>query len=233
MAVALPADLSVETPPSLFQGSSMSLSNLSGVMLQSLPSGAPTFPFLEMGPPLIGGPVFNFGPREDASLASLEPGLSGWQQRHVGTPDSFYGAPPFLSPAGLSSIQGHPHMLVYANPYTPVGQFGQLGVSFMGASYHPSGKQPDWTHIPLSSASSGALALNDGDLSSGSNGVIVSQHLNGASNLIPTQRTAVAGTSVMSVAAPPPNLFDAGLAAPFQVMWSFWFCFCLNVYKFK
>lgn len=215
MAVALPADLSVETPPSLFQGSSMSLSNLSGVMLQSLPSGAPAFPCLEMGP-LIGGPVFNFGPREDASLASMEPGLSGWQQRHVGTPDSFYGAPPFLSPAGLSSIQGHPHMLVYANPYTPVGQFGQLGVSFMGAAYHPSGKQPDWTHIPLSSASSGALALNDGDLISGSNGVIVSQHLNGASNLIPTQRTAVAGSSVMSVAAPP-NLFDAGLAAPFQV----------------
>eukprot|EP00250_Pteridium_aquilinum_P021052 c25015_g3_i1 orf=264-7748(+) len=215
IAVALPADLSVETPPSLFQGSSMTLSNSSGFVLQSLPGGAPTFPCMEMGP-LLGGPVFNFGPREDASLASMEPGLSGWQQRHVGTPDSFYGAPPFLSPAGLSSIQGHPHMLVYANPYTPVGQFGQLGVSFMGAAYHPSGKQPDWTHIPMPSASSGALAVNDGDLNAGSCGLMASQHLNGASNLIPTQRIHVAGSSGMPVAAPP-NLFDTGFAASFQV----------------
>lgn len=215
IAVALPADLSVETPPSLFQGSSMTLSNSSGVMLQSLQGGAPTFPCLEMGP-LIGGPVFNFGPREDASMVSMEPGLSGWQQRHVGTPDSFYGAPPFLSPAGLSSIQGHPHMLVYTNPYTPVGQFGQLGVSFMGAAYHPSGKQPDWTHVPLPSASSGGLAMNDGDLTVGSNGLMASQHHNGASNLIHTQRAPISGSSVMSVAAAP-NLFDTGFGAPFQV----------------
>ncbi|MCO5581598.1 hypothetical protein L7F22_035486 [Adiantum nelumboides] len=215
IAVALPADLSVETPPSLFQASTMTLPNSSGVLLQSLQGGAPTFPCLEMGP-LIGGPVFNFGPREDASMASMEPGLSGWQQRHVGAPDSYYGAPPFLGPAGLSGIQGHPHMLVYTNPYTPVGQFGQLGVSFMGATYHPSGKQPDWSHVPIPSASSGALVMNDGDLSVGSNGIMASQHHNGASNLMQAHRAPVAGSSVMSVATPP-NLFDTGFAAPFQV----------------
>ncbi|KAH7293680.1 hypothetical protein KP509_28G036600 [Ceratopteris richardii] len=214
MAVALPADLSIETPPSLFQGGSVNLPN-SGVVLQSMQAGVPNFPSIDINP-ILREPVFNFGAREDASMASVDPGISGWQQRHVASPDSFYGATPFLNPAGLSNIQGHPHMLVYTNTYAPMGQFGQLGVSFMGTAYHPSGKQPDWTHIPAPSGSSGSLTANNGDLSSTSNGLIGSQHLNGSSNLILTQRAPVVGSSVMSIASAP-NLFDMGFPAPFQV----------------
>jgi len=34
-------------------------------------------------------------------------------------------------------------MVVY-NHFAPVGQFGQMGLGFMGATYIPGDKQPDW-----------------------------------------------------------------------------------------
>ena len=213
ISVSLPADLLVEMPPPLYQASPISLPASSGVMLQSLPGGAPPYPCLEMGP-MLGGPIFTYGPREDASFASMDTGLAGWQQRHLGTPDSFYGTSPFMNPAGLSGIQGHPHMVVYANPFTPVGQFGQLGVGFMGATYHPS-KQPDWTHIPISSSSSssGALGLNDGEINAG---MMASRHTNGVSNPNAPQQLSVPGPSIMPLSTP--SVFEAGLSAPFQVL---------------
>lgn len=236
MAMALPADLSVEMPLPLLQGSSSSGQASSGSMLQPLPGGASHFPCLEMGT-MLGGPIFAFGPCEDASAlsqgsrsgASLDPGLAamggssvgGWHQRHSGTADSFYGAPPsgytgpFMGPAGgIPSIQGPPHMLVYTNPFAPVGQFGQLGVSFMGTTYLPSGKQPDWKHTPMTGSSSGGLVINDGDMHTGLPGMLAPQRGTGASNSVP--QMSPSGSSMMPVAAPL-SFFDANLSAPFQI----------------
>ncbi|KAK9948901.1 hypothetical protein M0R45_004454 [Rubus argutus] len=116
--------------------------------------------------PMMGGPVFAFGPPDESAStnqsqsqknsAPLSAPLGTWQQCHSGV-DSFYGPPasftgPFISPAGgIPGVQGPPHMVVY-NHFAPVGQFGQVGLSFMGTTYIPSGKQPDWKHNPVSSA---------------------------------------------------------------------------------
>ena len=110
---------------------------------------------------MLGGPVFTFGPHDESvsttqaqtqkSSAPAPGPLGSWKQCHSGV-DSFYGPPagftgPFISPGGIPGVQGPPHMVVY-NHFAPVGQFGQVGLSFMGATYIPSGKQPDWKHSP-------------------------------------------------------------------------------------
>eukprot|EP00250_Pteridium_aquilinum_P021606 c25173_g1_i1 orf=1121-8023(-) len=225
IAVALPADLSVETPAPLQHVPVPSHPVSSDIMLQSLPSRASPFPCLEMGT-ILGGPIFAYGPREEAPLSSFEPGLAGigaggvagWQHRqHANTSDSFYGAPPpFMNPAGLPSIQGHPHMLVYTNPFTPVGQFGQLGVSFMGTTYHPSGKQPDWTHTPYTT-SLGSLNQSGGDVNAGIPVMMDPQHGGVASNS--GQAISVAGCSMVPVPTPM-SLFDPNFSSPFQAQWS-------------
>lgn len=110
---------------------------------------------------MLGGPVFTFGPHDESvsttqaqtqkSSAPAPGPLGSWKQCHSGV-DSFYGPPagftgPFISPGGIPGVQGPPHMVVY-NHFAPVGQFGQVGLSFMGATYIPSGKQHDWKHSP-------------------------------------------------------------------------------------
>lgn len=172
LSVALPADLSVETPPiSLWP--SLPSPPSSNQMISHFPGGLPShFPLYEMNP-VLGGPIFTFGPHEESVPAQSQtqkttstPGsspLGTWQQCHSGV-DSFYGPPagytgPFISPTGgIPGVQGPPHMVVY-NHFAPVGQFGQVGLSFMG-TYIPSAKQPDWKRSPVSSA----MGVGEGDM---------------------------------------------------------------------
>uniref|UniRef100_A0A7N0UBG6 Uncharacterized protein n=1 Tax=Kalanchoe fedtschenkoi TaxID=63787 RepID=A0A7N0UBG6_KALFE len=165
LSVSLPADLSVETSPIALWQSLQSPQNASNHMLSHFPGGHPShFPFYEMHP-MVGGPIFAFGHPDDASGSQAQSQknntvvsgpLGPWQQHHSGA-DSFYRHPagftaPFISqPGGIPGAQGPPHMVVY-NHFAPVGQFGQVGLSFMGTTYIPSGKQPDWKHNPISSA---------------------------------------------------------------------------------
>lgn len=163
MSVSLPADLSVETPPISSWPGLPSPQNSSGPMLSHFAGGPPShFPFYEMNP-MLGAPIFAFGPHEESAGNQTQaqknggsgpgPGqLGNWQQSLSGV-DSFYGPPagftaPFIGPPG---VQGPPHMVVY-NHFAPVGQFGQVGLSFMGTTYIPSGKQPDWKHNPTTSS---------------------------------------------------------------------------------
>ncbi|KAE7999604.1 hypothetical protein FH972_004012 [Carpinus fangiana] len=176
LSVALPADLSVETPPISLWPPLPSPQNSSSQMLSHFPGGPPShFPFYEMNH-VLGGPIFAFGPHDESSStsqsqsqkssASASGPLGAWQQCHSGV-DSFYGPPagftgPFISPpGGIPGVQGPPHMVVY-NHFAPVGQFGQVGLSFMGATYIPSGKQPDWKHNPASSS----MTVGEGDINS-------------------------------------------------------------------
>ncbi|KAL4019875.1 hypothetical protein IC575_018637 [Cucumis melo] len=161
LTVALPADLSVETPPISLWPTLPSPQNSSSQMLSHFPGGSPSqFPFYEINP-MLGGPVFTFGPHDESvpttqaqtqkSSAPAPGPLGSWKHCHSGV-DSFYGPPtgftgPFISPGGIPGVQGPPHMVVY-NHFAPVGQFGQVGLSFMGATYIPSGKQHDWKHSP-------------------------------------------------------------------------------------
>ncbi|XP_030974288.1 uncharacterized protein LOC115994337 [Quercus lobata] len=174
LSVALPADLSVETPPISLWPPLPSPQNSSSQMFSHFPGGPPShFPFYEMNH-MLGGPIFAaFGPHDESSSttqsqsqksnASATGPLGTWQQCHSGV-DSFYGPPagftgPFISPGGIPGVQGPPHMFVY-NHFAPVGQFGQVGMSFMGATYIPSGKQPDWKHNPTSSG----MSVGEGDI---------------------------------------------------------------------
>ncbi|KAE9606771.1 hypothetical protein Lal_00026202 [Lupinus albus] len=166
LSVSLPADLSLDTPPISFWSPLQNQHNLSSQMISHFPAGPPQFPFYEMNPMMSGRPVFAFGPHdESAAAAQSQPqnsntpasGPTGsWHQCHSGV-DSFYGPPtgfsgPFITPpGGIPGVQGPPHMVVY-NHFAPVGQFGQVGLSFMGTTYIPTGKQPDWKHNPTSSA---------------------------------------------------------------------------------
>ncbi|GMI76882.1 hypothetical protein like AT3G50370 [Hibiscus trionum] len=162
LSVSLPADLSVENPPISLWPPLPSPQN-SSQMISHFPGGRPSqFPFYEMNP-MMGGPIFAFGPHEESSSSQSQSqkssspasgSLGSWQQCPSGV-DSFYDPatgftghfiPP---PGGIPGIRGPPHMFVY-NHFAPVGQFG---LSFMGATYIPSGKQPDWKHNPASSAS--------------------------------------------------------------------------------
>ncbi|CAN4082898.1 unnamed protein product [Withania somnifera] len=205
LSVSLPADLNVETPPISFQ------------ILSHFPGGPPShFPFYEMNP-VLGGPIFAFGPHKEsggsqsqtqkATVSSSGP-LSAWQQCHS-TLDSFYGHPtgftgPFISaPGGITGVQGPPHMVVY-NHFAPVGQYGQVGLSFMGTTYLPSGKQPDWKHTPSSSA----VSISETDM----NSVNMAGSQRNLSNMPATVQHLGHASPIMPVASPL-TMFDV---SPFQ-----------------
>ncbi|XWS29853.1 hypothetical protein CRYUN_Cryun24cG0065600 [Craigia yunnanensis] len=164
LSVSLPADLSVENPPISLWPPLPSPQNSSSQMISHFPRGPPShLPFYEINP-MMGGSIFAFGPHEESSSTQPQSPkgstpasgpLGTWPQCHSGV-DSFYGPPTgftghFITPpGGIPGVQGPPHMVVY-NHFAPVGQFG---LSFMGTTYIPSGKQPDWKHNPASSATS-------------------------------------------------------------------------------
>ncbi|XP_024932079.2 uncharacterized protein LOC107424795 isoform X1 [Ziziphus jujuba] len=216
--VSLPADLSVETPPISLWPPLPSPENSSSQMLSHFHGGPPShFPFYEMNP-MLGGPVFAFGPHDESasntqpqtqkSAAPASGPLGSWQQCHSGV-DSFYGPPagftgPFISaPGGIPGVQGPPHMVVY-NHFAPVGQFGQVGLSFMGATYIPSGKQPDWKHNSVSSA----MGVGDGEIN---NLNMVSTQRNPTNMPTPIQHLAP-GSPLLPMASPL-AMFDV---SPFQ-----------------
>lgn len=170
LSVSLPADLSVETPPISLWPPLPSPQGSSTQMLSHFHGATPShFPFYEMNHrhPMMSGPVFAFGSHEESggTQSQTQKSAGSSNSRHIGGPwqnhsgmDSFYGPPagvtgPFIgSPGGMPGVQAPPHMVVY-NHYAPVGRLGQVGLSFMGATYIPSGKQPDWKHDPTSSGS--------------------------------------------------------------------------------
>lgn len=191
LTVSLPADLSVETTPISLWPPLPSPQSSSSQMLSHFPAGPPShFPFYEMNP-LLGGPIYAFSPREESSggpqpqppkatPSSSSGPLGNW---HSGV-DSFYGPPagysgPFIGPPG--GIQGHPHMVVY-NHFAPVGQYGQVGLSFMGTTYIPSGKQADWK----SSGASTGMHVGEGDM----NNVNINTMQRSASMTAPIQHLA-------------------------------------------
>jgi hypothetical protein len=162
LIVSLPADLSVDTPISLWP--QLPSPHNSNQMITHFPPGPPHYPFYDVNP-MLRGPIFAFGPHHDAGATQSQSQkgpvtVSGppttWQQQGHSGVDSFYAPPagftgPFLTPPGaIPGVQGPPHMFVY-NHFAPVGQFG--GLSFMGTTYIPSGKQPDWKHNPNVSSS--------------------------------------------------------------------------------
>ncbi|CAH2064488.1 unnamed protein product [Thlaspi arvense] len=162
LIVSLPADLSVDTPISLWPP--LPSPHNSNQMITHFPPGPPHFPFYDVNP-MLRGPIFAFGPHHDAGANQQQPQkgpgtVSGppttWQQQGHSGVDSFYAPPagftgPFLTPPGaIPGVQGPPHMFVY-NHFAPLGQYG--GVSFMGTTYIPTGKQPDWKHNPIVSSS--------------------------------------------------------------------------------
>jgi hypothetical protein len=219
LSVALPADLSVETPPISLWPPLPSPQNSSSQMLSHFPGGPPShFPFYEMNH-VLGGPIFAFGPHDESSSTpqsqsqksgpSASGPLGAWQQCHSGV-DSFYGPPagftgPFISPpGGIPGVQGPPHMVVY-NHFAPVGQFGQVGLSFMGATYIPSGKQPDWKHNPASSS----MTVGEGDIN---NLNMVSAQRNPTNMPAPLQHLAP-GSPLLPMPSPL-AMFDV---SPFQV----------------
>ncbi|KAG8642616.1 uncharacterized protein LOC110627596 [Manihot esculenta] len=216
LSAALPADLSVETPPISLWPPLPSPQNSSGQMISHVPGGpASHFPFYEMNP-MLGGPIFAFGPQDEPASSQSQPqkssapvsGPAGSWQHHSGV-DSFYGPPagftgPFISPpGGIPGVQGPPHMVVY-NHFAPVGQFGQVGLSFMGTTYIPSGKQPDWKHNPAASP----MGVSEGDVTTLN---MVSAQRN-ATNL-PTPMQHLAPGSPLLPMASPLAMFDV---SPFQ-----------------
>ncbi|CAK7337659.1 unnamed protein product [Dovyalis caffra] len=67
LSVALPADLSVETPPISLWPSLPSPQNSASQMLSHVPGAPPShFPFYEMNP-MMGGPIFAFGPQDESA----------------------------------------------------------------------------------------------------------------------------------------------------------------------
>ncbi|VAI05770.1 unnamed protein product [Triticum turgidum subsp. durum] len=153
LTVALPADLSVDTP-SMSLWPSLPSPQVPGPTLSQFPIAQPShFSCFEMNT-MLGAHPFAFGPSDESA------GTLGQQpQRSNALPsaqlgawpsmvDSFYRPPtgfagPFISPGGIPGVQGPPHMVVY-NHFAPLGQFGQMGLGFMGATYIPGDKQPDW-----------------------------------------------------------------------------------------
>ncbi|CAM8992814.1 unnamed protein product [Rhodiola kirilowii] len=211
LSVSLPADLSIEMSPISGWQPLQSPQNASHHMLSHFPGGhAPPFPFYEMNP-MAGGPIFAFGPHHNASgsqtqlqkNSTTEPGpLGPWQQHRSGA-DSFYGHPagfaPFISQqVGIPGAQGPPHMVVY-NHFAPVGQFGQVGLSFMGTAYVPSEKQPDWKHNPTSSA------MDAGEENVNNMGINSGQHI---SHGVPAPVQHLAPGSSLLQVAPPLAMFD-------------------------
>ncbi|XP_058089450.1 uncharacterized protein LOC131236331 isoform X2 [Magnolia sinica] len=228
LTVALPADLSVETPSLSLWPTLPSPQNSSGPMLSHFPGAPPShFPCYEMNP-MLGGPIFAFGPHDESastqsqsqktSTSGTGP-LGAWQQCHSGV-DSFYGHPagftaPFISPpGGMPGVQGPPHMVVY-NHFAPVGQYGQLGLSFMGTTYIPSGKQPDWKHTPVSSA----VGISEGDIN---NLNMVSGQRNPSGMPAPIQHLAP-GSPLLPMASPLAMFdmpFQSSAEIPVQARWS-------------
>ncbi|XP_010270022.1 PREDICTED: uncharacterized protein LOC104606489 [Nelumbo nucifera] len=214
-SLALPADLSVETPSLSLWPPLPSPQNSSSQMLSHFPAAPPShFPCYEMSP-MIGPPIFSFGHDESAGSQSQSQKtsttsgpLGAWQQCHSSV-DSFYGPPagftgPFISPpGGIPGVQGPPHMVVY-NHFAPVGQFGQVGLSFMGTTYIPSGKQPDWKHNPASST----MVVGEGDIN---NLNMISAQRNAPSMPTPIQHLAP-GSPLLPMASPL-AMFDM---SPFQ-----------------
>ncbi|KAG6424673.1 hypothetical protein SASPL_115093 [Salvia splendens] len=174
LSVSLPADLSIETTPISLWPPLPSPQSSTGQMLSHFPVGPSHFPFYEVNP-LLGGPIFAFSPHDESSGTQSQPPktttsssvpLGNWQQCHSGV-DSFYGTPagysgPFIGPpGGIPGVQGPPHMVVY-NHFAPVGQYGHVGLSFMGTTYIPSGKQADWKN----NGSSTAMHIGEGEINS-------------------------------------------------------------------
>lgn len=220
LTVALPADLSVDNPPISLWPPLPSPPNSSNPMISHFPGGLPShFPLYEMNP-MLGGPIFTFGPHEESvsaqsqtqkTSASGSSSLGTWQQCHSGV-DSFYGAPagytgPFISPTGgIPGVQGPPHMVVY-NHFAPVGQFGQVGLSFMGTTYIPSAKQPDWKRNPVSSA----MGVGEGEVNNLNLNMVATQR-NPTNLPAPVQHLAP-GSPLLPMASPL-AMFDV---SPFQV----------------
>lgn len=220
LTVALPADLSVETPslwPSL-----PGPQNSSGPMLSHFPGAPPPhFPCYEMNH-MLGGPIFAFGPHDESgstqpqhqmSSAAATGSLAAWQPCH--SVDSFYGPPagftgPFIGPGGIPGVQVPPHMVVY-NHFAPVGQFRQVGLSFMGTTYIPSGKQPDWKHTPVSSA----VGISEGDIHSLNN----SSGQHNPPNIPASVQHLGPGSPLLPIASPV-AMFDL---SPFRVK------FCMSI----
>ncbi|CAI9763293.1 unnamed protein product [Fraxinus pennsylvanica] len=228
LSVSLPADLSVETTPISLWQPMPSPQSSTPQMLSRFPAGPPShFPFYEMNP-MLGGPIFAFGPCEDSSGTQSQPqnstasssGPPGtWQQCHSSL-DSIYGPPagytgPFISPpGGIPGLQGPPHMVVY-NHFAPVGQYGQVGLSFMGTTYIPSSKQSDWKHNPTSSA----MHVGEGEMSS----MNTTTAQRNASNMAAPVQHLAPGSPLLPIASPL-TMFDASpfQSAPdlsFQVRW--------------
>lgn len=206
LVVTLPTDLSVDATLSLWpplpnlQSSRPMLSHMAGTQ----PS---PFPFFDPNP-MVGGPIFAFRPQDESTGTPSQQqqgttfvsGPTGtWPQCHSGV-DSFYGSPagfptPFMSPpAGLTGVHGHPQMVFY-NHFAPVGQFGQVGLSYMGNSYLPTGKQPDWKH-----SSEGATTVNV-KKTDGSNLNVVYGQQSAAHMSTPVQHLST-GSAVMQVNSP-------------------------------
>ncbi|KAK4416202.1 hypothetical protein Salat_2445700 [Sesamum alatum] len=217
LSVSLPADLSVETTPISLWPPLPSPQSSSSQMLSHFPGGPPShFPFYEMNP-LLGGPIFAFSPHEESSGTQSQPqkstpsssaSLGNWQQCHSGV-DSFYGPPagysgPFIGPpGGIPGVQGPPHMVVY-NHFAPVGQYGQVGLSFMGTTYIPSGKQADWKNNPTSSA----MHIGEGDI----NNMNMTNVQRNAPNMTAPVQHLAPGSPLLPMPSPLP-MFDV---TPFQ-----------------
>lgn len=218
LSLSLPVDLSVETTPISLWSPMPSPQSSTSQMLSQFPVGPPShFPFYEMNP-MLGSPIFAFGPCEDSSgtksqpqnnIASSSAPTGTWQQCHSSL-DSIYGPPagytgPFISPpGGIPGLQGPPHMVVY-NHFAPVGQYGQVGLSFMGTTYIPSGKQSDWKHNPTSSA----MHIGEGEMS----GMSTTTAQRNVSNMTAPVQHLAPGSPLLPIASPLP-MFDV---SPFQV----------------
>lgn len=219
LCVSLPADLSVETPPISFWPPLPALQN-SSQMLSHFPGGPPPhFPMYEMNP-MMGGHVFSYGPHDESASATQQQSqkssmqasgpINSWQQCHSGV-DSFYGPAagftgPFITPPrGIPGVQAAPpHMVVY-NHFAPVGQYGQVGLSFMGATYIPSGKQSDWKHNPTTSAT----GVSEGDM----NNMNMAQSQRNPINITAPIQHLAPGSPLVPMASPL-AMFDI---SPFQV----------------
>ncbi|KAJ6806245.1 uncharacterized protein M6B38_175225 [Iris pallida] len=222
LSVALPADLSVDTPLPLWHPLP-SPQGTSSPMLSHF-SQPSHFPIVDVNS-MFGGPFFAFGPHDESGGTQAQPprsttlgsGPLGPWPHHSGV-DSFYGPPtgfagPYISPpGGIPGVQAAPHMVVY-NHFAPVGQFGPV---FMGTTYIPTGKQPDWKHNPVSSAT----GVSEGEVT----------NLNFASvprnpPILPSPLQHLApGSPLMPMASPLPifdmSPFQSSADIPFQARWS-------------
>ncbi|PUZ40791.1 hypothetical protein GQ55_9G451400 [Panicum hallii var. hallii] len=215
LSVALPADLSVDTP-SMSLWPPLASPQASGPMLSQFPGAQPShFSCFDMNT-MLGGHIFAFGPSDESagsqgqhpqrSNAVPSAPLGAWPQCHSGV-DSFYRPPtgfagPFITPGGIPGVQGPPHMVVY-NHFAPVGQFGQMGLGFMGATYIPGDKQPDWKQ----NQGPPVVGVSQSDPN---NQNMVSGQVNPPS--VPTPVQHLRPTSIMPIPSPL-TMFDI---APFQ-----------------